>query len=99
MNSRISCKTLARPRSSLRNRPKDKLAARRQVAWRRIDAVLTTLAGKHEIEWVNGESPQGDAFAFGTPEQARGEEVPVLFFLPELGPAGDLARRRERAGW
>jgi hypothetical protein len=69
--------------------PKDAASLKkwREVAGGGIDAILgRRLAGKDEIEWVNlKESPQGDSVRFlGTlKNKARGEEVPVLFFLPK----------------
>ena len=68
--------------------PKDAASLQkfREVAGGGIDAILgRRLPGKDEIEWVNlKESPAGNAIRFlGTlKNKARGEEVPVLFFLP-----------------
>ena len=68
--------------------PKDaaSLAKWKKIAGGGIDAILgRRLPGKDAVEWVNmKESPQGNAVRFlGTVKhKARGEEVPVLFFLP-----------------
>lgn len=69
--------------------PKDAASLKkwREVAGGGMDAILGRgLPGKDEMEWVNlKESPQGDSVRFlGTlKNKTRGEEVPVLFFLPK----------------
>lgn len=69
--------------------PKDQasLAKWRQVAGGGIDAILGRgLPGKGEVEWKNlKETPQGDAVRFlgVLTNKVRGEELPVLFFLPK----------------
>ena len=69
--------------------PKDKTSLEqwRKVAGGGIDAILGRgIAGKGEVEWENlAESPQGDAVRFlgVLRNKARGEELPVLFFLPK----------------
>ena len=69
--------------------PKDKTSLEqwRKVAGGGIDAILGRgIAGKGEVEWENlAESPQGDAVRLlgVLRNKARGEELPVLFFLPK----------------
>ncbi|HZL90737.1 MAG TPA: acetylxylan esterase [Pirellulaceae bacterium] len=69
--------------------PKDKssLEKWRKVAGGAIDAILgRSLPGKGEVEWDNfKETPQGDAVRFVgvLRNKTRGEELPVLFFLPK----------------